>query len=271
MNIKLGKFKKDLFVEWLKYLYSRLNVSQKLHLNYIFLFAYALLLSFVLGYGQVFRPAFLFAILFWCIALVYDAIVLYKVIYESIIGKAFLTIMLVVGTNFSVSIAGTILNNVSGVEPSIFPHALIVISILTIPFITTLISLFLYYIIYLIILPFIILFFLLDNKLSNFLFPFINFRDDVYLKKTTVLLRTFSFGVFFVFIYTASQNAMSWYEHNLSKVAENIIYTFEMYPKSPCYLDGDKKSLFINDDMIITAKELGGEIFFKIEECNYKK
>ena len=44
-----------------------------------------------------------------------------------------------------------------------------------------------------------------------------------------------------------------------------------MYSKSPCYLDSGTKSLFINDDRIISAKKVGDEVIFKVEECNYKK
>ncbi len=272
MDIKVERLKKDLLIEWVKCFYSRLNVSQKLHLNYILLFIYTYVIFLVLSYGQIFRSTFLLAIVFWCIALAYDAILLYKRIYENIIGKALLTIILVVGTNFSISIAGIILNDVSGVEPSSFPHALIIISILTIPFITALIALFLYYILALIIFPFTILYFLLsDAKVNNFLFPFKSEKDDIYLKKSTILIKVFSFSIFFVFIYGISQNTMSWYEKKLSKFSENLIYTFEMYSKSPCDLDSGTKSLFINDDRIISAKKVGDEVIFKVEECNYKK
>ncbi|HCQ8416500.1 TPA: hypothetical protein OME36_004709, partial [Klebsiella michiganensis] len=176
----MDRLKKYLLIEWIKCFYSRLNVSQKLHINYILLFVYTYVIFLVLSYGQIFRSAFLLAIVFWCIALAYDAILLYKKIYESVIGKALLTIILVVGTNFSISIAGIILNDVSGVEPSNFPHALIIVSILTIPFITALIALFLYYILALIVFPFILLYFLLlDAKVNDFLFPFKSEKDDI--------------------------------------------------------------------------------------------
>ncbi|CAI1620774.1 Uncharacterised protein [Serratia marcescens] len=272
MDIKVDRLKKDLLIEWVKRFYSRLNVSQKLHLNYILLFIYTYVIFLVLSYGQIFRAALLLAIVFWCIALVYDAILLYKKVYENIIGKALLTIILVIGTNFSISIAGGIINDVSGVEPSNFPHVLIIISILTIPFITALIALFLYYILALIVFPFILFYFLLlDAKVNNFLFPFNSKKDDVFIKKSTVLIKVFSFGIFFIFIYGISQNTMSWYENKLSKFSENLIYTFEMYSKSPCDLDIDAKSLFINGDRIIFAKKVGDEVIFKVVGCNYKK
>lgn len=272
MDIKVDRLKKDLLIEWAKCFYSHLNVSQKLHLNYILLFIYTCLIFLVLSNGQIFRSTFILAIVFWCIALAYDAILLYKKIYENFIGKTLLTIMFVIGTNFSISIAGIILNEVSGVEPSNFPHTLIIVSILTIPFITALIALFLYYILALIVFPFIFLYFLLlDAKVSDFLFPFKSKRDDFYLKKSTILIKIFSFGIFFVFIYGISQNTISWYEKKLSIFAENFIYTFEMYSKSPCTLDDGAKSLFINDARIVIAKKIGDEFVFKIEECKYKK
>lgn len=87
MDIKVDRLKKDLLIEWVKRFYSRLNVSQKLHLNYILLFIYTYVIFLVLSYGQIFRAALLLAIVFWCIALVYDAILLYKKVYENIIGK----------------------------------------------------------------------------------------------------------------------------------------------------------------------------------------
>ncbi|TYF64937.1 hypothetical protein DJ537_25660, partial [Enterobacter hormaechei] len=90
--------------------------------------------------------------------------------------------------------------------------------------------------------PFILLYFLLlDAKVNDFLFPFKSEKDDIYLKKSTILIKIFSFGIFFVFIYGVSQNTMSWYEKNLSKFAEKFIYTFEMYSKSPCDLGSDTK------------------------------
>lgn len=111
----------------------------------------------------------------------------------------------------------------------------------------------------------------MDAKVSDFLFPFKSKRDDFYLKKSTILIKIFSFGIFFVFIYGISQNTISWYEKKLSIFAENFIYTFEMYSKSPCTLDDGAKSLFINDARIVIAKKIGDEFVFKIEECKYKK
>jgi hypothetical protein len=46
MDIKVDRLKKDLLIEWGKCFYSRLNVSQKLHLNYILLFIYTYLIFF---------------------------------------------------------------------------------------------------------------------------------------------------------------------------------------------------------------------------------
>lgn len=211
--------KKYLLIEWIKCFYSRLNVSQKLHLNYILLFVYTYVIFLVLSYGQIFRSAFLLAIVFWCIALAYDAILLYKKIYENVIGKALLTIILVVGTNFSISIAGIILNDVSGVEPSNFPHALIIVSILTIPFITALIALFLYYILALIVFPFILLYFLLlDAKVNDFLFPFKSEKDDIYLKKSTILIKIFSFGIF-LFSFMEYHKILC---HGMKRIYQNL-------------------------------------------------
>lgn len=267
----MNRLKKDLLIEWIKCFYSRLSVSQKLHLNYILLFIYTYVIFLVLSYGQIFRSAFLLAVVFWCIALAYDAILLYKKIYENIIGKALLTIILVVGTNFSIFIAGIILNDVSGVELSNFPHALIIVSILTIPFITALIALFLYYILALIVFPLMLIYFLLlDAKLNNFLFPFKSEKDDIYLKKSTIIIKIFSFGIFFVFIYGVSQNTMTWYEKNLSKFAENFIYTFEMYSKSPCDFDSGTKSLFINDEKLFLQKKLVMKLFLKLRNAIIK-
>ena len=63
---------------------------------------------------------------------------------------------------------------------------------------------------------------------------------------------------------------MSWYEKKLSKFSENLIYTFEMYSKSPCDLDSGTKSLFINDDRIISEKKVGDEVILKLRNAIIK-
>lgn len=68
-----------------------------------------------------------------------DFVSIYNKIYSSLLGKAFLLLCFSLCTNFSVAISGLVINDITGVAPTNFPHTMVLLSIAIIPFLTILV------------------------------------------------------------------------------------------------------------------------------------
>lgn len=115
--------------------YFRLQVNQRLYINATAMLMIFLISSAVLG-PQGTKAALIVFLAFWIAAICYDLVALYNNVYESVLGKGFLVILFSLCTNFAIALSSQLVNDISGVDPSKFPHTIALLSILSIPFLS---------------------------------------------------------------------------------------------------------------------------------------
>src|SRR6266508_4567233 len=103
--------------------YFRLQVNQRLYINTIAILITFLVISVVTGFKGA-KGVFFIFIAFWIVAIFYDLITLYKKVYESVLGKGFLVILFSLCTNFAIVLSSQLVNDITGVDPSKFPHTI---------------------------------------------------------------------------------------------------------------------------------------------------
>lgn len=252
------------------YFYNKLDTCQKLYLNLIVvLFLFAIGCFFFDAHER--KVFFIIVLLYWTAVVTFEAVRIYKKIYTFTLGKAFILIGFTLCTNISLSIAGVVVNDVTGVSPSNFPHALILIAIATIPLMTAVIMLFIYIAIFTSMSIWGPIVFLYDNNLKKILFPGYEPQDGYYLHKTTRLIQAISMGIYCAFIYGFFNNMLDDYTKFLYAKSQSFIYTFEMFSRSPCTGLPPGKVAFINDDHVLHASTKNGKKTFTTYTCEYKK
>lgn len=250
--------------------YKKLDTRQKLYFNLI-LFSVLFIIGCVFFNAEQRRVFLIVVVLYWTSTVVFETVSIYKKIYNYTLGKALLLIGFTLCTNISLSIAGIVINDVTTVAPSNFPHALILVSIAIIPFIMAIIMLVIYFALFITLPIWGFIIFVYDDKLKKILFPGYEPQDGVFLYKTTKLIQILSIGCYCVFFHSLFNNILDDYTKFLYSKAQSFIYTFEMYGKSPCVGLPSGKVAFINDDNVLIAHNQGEDMSFITHTCEYKK
>ncbi len=113
--------------------YFRLEINQRLYVNAMIMLFIAFIVSAIFK-PQDSKGALILFLVFWISAICYDLISLYKKIYSSVLGKGFLLILFSLCTNFAIVLSSQLVNDISGVDPSKFPHTIALLAILSKPF-----------------------------------------------------------------------------------------------------------------------------------------
>ena len=150
--------------------HNKLDIRQKLYLNLILAILLFIICSFFLE-PQTKKYAFIILLMYWSTVVAFELIRIYKKIYSHTLGKAFLLLGFTLCTNISFSIAGLIVNDITGVSPSNFPHTLVLISIAIIPLMTAIIMFLIYAFIFATMALWAPFIFIYDNKFKKLLFP----------------------------------------------------------------------------------------------------
>ncbi|MEN4571599.1 hypothetical protein ABEG61_11845 [Pantoea agglomerans] len=252
------------------FFYNKLDICQKLYFNLI-VFSVLFFISLLFSDATEKKIYFVILLIYWTAVVSFEAVRIYKKIYSFTLGKASILIGFTLCTNISLSIAGVVVNDITGVSPSNFPHALILIAIATIPLMTAIIMLLIYIVIFTSMTLWGPILFLYDNNLKKILFPGYEPPEGYFLHKTTRLIQIISMGLYCAIIYGLFHNKLDDYTKFLYDKSQSFIYTFEMFSKSPCTDLPPGKVAFINDDHVLHASDLGEKIIFKIYTCEYKK
>lgn len=256
--------------EWLEKLnsfYIKLNVCQKNYLNAIIFFGLMLMWCILFGFNNS-KYLLLIFIFFWSTAIIYDFVSIYNKIYSSLLGKAFLLLCFSLCTNFSVAISGLVINDITGVAPTNFPHTMVLLSIAIIPFLTILVMGVIYLILILSAPLLLMYYFIFDDDFKKIIMPGFVIANKIFLYKTTRAIQTVSFACYFGFLYGFSHLIINDYNQFITTQTTKFIYTFEMYSKSPCQINSDMKIAFIGDGNVLTAKKENSRTYFKVMECN---
>lgn len=249
--------------------YSSLVVNQKLYLNaLLFLLLYSL-------FPKVINPEINKALLsiflvFWVSAISYDLLTMYKKAYQTFVGKAILLLILTIFTNVAISLSAQVVNDVTGVNPSNFPHTQTILAVLMIPFLAVGVGMILYFAI-LVLSPLILMFHISDDAFKRFFIPNYSIISKLNYLKTTRLIQGVSMLAFWGFIYGFSQNNAVNYSTFVNQSAHFFIYNMEMYSRAPCVIEPGAKIAFISDEKILVGVNSGAETVFRLEVCKTKR
>jgi len=246
--------------------YFRLQVNQRLYVNTIVILIVFFTVSVVTGFKGA-KSIFFIFIALWIVAIFYDLIAMYKKVYESVLGKGFLVILLSLCTNFAIVLSSQLVNDITGVDPSKFPHTIALLSILSIPIFVSAGFGILYFVI-LLTSPLLLMFHTMaDDKAKEVLIPGYSASPSIPYQKTTRAIQLISFAVFCSLVFTLSQKVMRSYETFLTDTARSFLYQMEMYPKAPCVIKAGGRVAFLSDEKVLIGEKNSTGIVFKVQEC----
>lgn len=113
---------------------SKLDVSQKIIRNLIIAVVTSFLINF-LGLDGLWKGLFILTLISWSFSVFHSLIGIYKKTYETILGKGILILGGTLCVNFSLCLSGVVINDITSVSPTNFPHSLIFIAAAMIPLI----------------------------------------------------------------------------------------------------------------------------------------
>lgn len=246
--------------------YFRLQVNQRLYVNTIVILITFFTVSVVTGFKGAKSVYFVFIAL-WIAAIFYDLIALYKKVYESVLGKGFLVILLSLCTNFAIVLSSQLVNDITGVDPSKFPHTIALLSILSIPIFISAGFGILFFVV-LLASPLLLMFHTMDeDKAKEVLLPGYSASPSIPYQKTTRIIQLISFAVFCGLVFSLSQKVMRSYETFLTDTARSFLYQMEMYPKAPCGIKAGCRVAFLGDEKILIGEKNSTGIVFKVQKC----
>lgn len=246
--------------------YFRLQVNQRLYINATAMLMIFLISSAVLG-TQGTKGVLIIFLTFWIAAICYDLVTLYKNVYASVLGKGFLVILLSLCTNFAIVLSSQLVNDISGVDPSKFPHTIALLSILSIPFFIAA-GFGILYLGLLLATPLLLMFHTLpDDKAKEILIPGYCASPSITFQKTTRAIQFLSLAVFCGLVFNLSQKITRSYETFLTDTARSFLYQMEMYPKTTCAIKPGNRAAFLSDEKILIGEKNAAEIVFRVRDC----
>lgn len=246
--------------------YFQLQVNQRLYVNAAVGLVAFCVASAILGEAKA-KGILFIAIAFWMAAIFYNLISFYKKIYESVLGKGFIVLLFSLCANLAIALSSQLVNDISGVDPSKFPHTIALLSILCIPpFVAVGFSILYGFLLFAT--PLMLMFHALpDEKTKEVLLPGYSAHQVTPYYKTTRVIQFISLAVFCGFVFSLSQKVMRNYEIFLTNTARSFLYQLEMYPKTPCGIEEGGRAAFLSDEMILVGIKNSAGITFKVQEC----
>jgi len=244
-----------------------LNRSQQLYLlgtGCLILFFVSLLTPFKQwSVGNIQVALFLYG----C-AIVTDLSKLYKKIWSTILGKAFIYIIFALCTNLSLGIANQIVNNALSAPPSNFIYTTSLISILQIPLLVSF-GFFVMYFLLLLLAPLYFMHLLVVKDFDeNFILKKLIPNEEIKFRITTFVVRVIVFCVVSGFVYSSMFKIGDKYEEKLTYIAQKFAYNFEFYKKSYCSTEDGEKIAHITNDIILVGREKNdGQYTFQYSTC----
>ena len=245
--------------------YELLAVNQKLYLHAVVVLLAYLIFPKVLNPDLERTLLYVFGV-FWLIAIGNDLVTIYKKIYGTLVGKGFLLLLLTIFTNVALGLSGQVINDITNVNPSNFPHAQTILAVLMIPILVIVMGAFLYFVI-LVSSPIVLMFHISDEGMKKFLIPGYLMTNKISYLRITRVTQVVSIIIFFGLIYSASQKIIDQYSDFVSDSARFLVYNIEMYSKAPCPVNAGTRIAFMGDDKILVGIKNKSETIFKLAEC----
>jgi hypothetical protein len=171
--------------------------------------------------------------------------------------------------DFALCLSGVVNNDITSVSPTNFPHSLIFISAAMIPLIVPL-GMILMFAVILVSAPIWSWFFVYDDKLKKMLIPGYEPNQQRFLHKTTLIIQIISLIIYCAFIFQFARLTGNDYISYINNKSQAMIYTLEMFDKSPCANINIGKVSFLGDGNVLVAIKNNGKYSFKVMECEIK-
>jgi hypothetical protein len=245
--------------------YKNFSRSVRLHINTWTFFLLYVIASRIFGSAST-RIVIFLAILSWLAAIYMDLEVLYRRVYRTLIGKAFLAIGFVAATIMAHAISSIVVNSVTGVDPSKFPYTVTLLSLMCVPFFVLSASIPLF-VLLLIFAPVAFLFLTQDRGAINFIIGKDVSGQKKPLIRTSIAITLISWMAFTGFAYQIEQLYVSRYDVAMSDLAKYFIFNFETYGHSQCKVGVNEKVGFISESEILVARKQDNAVTFTEEPC----
>lgn len=246
--------------------HNKLELNQRLYVNALVILPFALC-SLALPFGDATRGLFAIVIFYWISAIGVDLLGVFVRVYASTLGKAILLVTFSLCTNIAIALASQFVNSVVGLDPSKFPRAIALLSILSIP-IFAIGAVAILYLVLLASSGFLLIFHSLpDDRLKATVFPWHAPREAKPFIKSTRLVQLLSIAVFSGMVFGFAGKLFSPYEQFLYETARSFVYHWEMYSQAPCQLPPNTRAAFIADDRILLGRKDGDTYKFFTSEC----
>ena len=230
---------------------SSLRINQHLHVNALVTLIFFCMASLVAD-KQTVRAFAWFFIFFWAWAVGYDLIALYKKIAKKPLGKVFFLLLLSLATNFAIMLGSHVVNDVVGIDPTKFPHAIALLSILSIPVFVAA-GLTLIWVVLLLTAPILLMFHMFPDEVKKVVIPGYTPPENYPFRKTTFLIQFFSIAIFASFAQNMIERFAKNYDEEMNHVASEFIFQLEMYPRAQCAIPKGTHAAFVADEKILTA------------------
>lgn len=115
-----------------------------------------------------------------------------------------------------------------------------------------------------------VLVFLYDDKLKKFLMPGYEPNQQRFLHKSTLIIQVILLIIYCAFIFQFSRLIGNDYISYINNKSQGMIYTLEMFDKSPCANIKNAKVSFLGDGNVLVASRNNDKYSFKVMKCEIK-
>lgn len=249
-------------------IYREFTTNQKCYANSIVSFVFGILSSLIVPVHSVFcRDIFILAIIYLMAAICCDINTAFIKIKDNLFGKGLIAVIFALSINFSIALSQKIVNDITGVDPSKFPHTVAIVSILGIPFAIVVGGVVLNGISLLfgsLALPFGVVG---NGKLKEYLIPGYSQNAGIKFKKITLLVQVIGAAVFGGFVLGVSMPVMPSYEGFIKDKARSFLFEYEMYEKYPCDIESQTRAAPVGDGNVLIGTQSASGIIFNVREC----
>ncbi|OEO23710.1 hypothetical protein AX279_21595 [Pseudomonas sp. J237] len=247
--------------------YKALQPNQRSYLN---AFAFLALFLIFRHLNWELKMGFqMLAIFFLGMAMISDLLSFYKQTAETLLGKLFYLILLVLGTNVAIAIAAQVLNSLIGVDPGQFTRTITFTSVLLAPLLLLLASSILLSIGTVIFMLFFLFQSLPDENSKLIIFPWYKGSEQVVrYRGVTAIVQAVSLIAFLSLAYGWYQAENTAYEHFIESKTKWFLYNFEMFERTQCQIEVGQKVASLGDGQVLVGSKEGGEISFVVQRCS---
>jgi len=245
---------------WASASFAVLTTEQKLYLNVVFLFAFAAMMAQAVGVRE-----FLFLVLaFIAYVAVWDCVRLYRLLSETLLGKAAIAIGFAVASTIAYGLASQQVARVVHVTPTGLTHTNLIVAILMIPLLITMWGALMAAagtaMSSLVVLP--TMFPQLD-QVRKWMFAGTWPQSTLRFALVTRLFQTVFYTAIGFGLMDLGRHTSGPYEQLIERQIPRLVYEFDMYSGSECVLAPNAKLAPLGDARFLVAhKSADGKIVF---------